>query len=138
MDNFNLFDNLLRLATAQRSRYAKLKQARLALVLLLCLTAAPAEAAQDYKKETKNYLSPIEFHCFDYIISKESKWNFKAQSPTHDYGAVQRHMTNTSRTTIRKWLNNPQQQITWAINYMRTRYGSICQAATFHQQHNWY
>jgi hypothetical protein len=45
----------------------------------------------------KRYKQPQkQFSCLKQLWGKESAWNYKAKSPTHDYGIPQRHMKHQS------------------------------------------
>jgi hypothetical protein len=72
--------------------------------------------------------SKKQFGCLKHLWGKESAWNHKAASPTHDYGIPQRHMSHNSREQIRDFLKDPQAQIRWGINYIEHRYESPCKA----------
>lgn len=76
--------------------------------------------------------------CLGILWGKESAWNYKAASPTDDYGIPQRHMRNDSKEEIKDFLNNPYVQIDWGLNYIKTRYGSPCQAWKFWSVNRWY
>ena len=123
----------------ERSRPAMLKQARLALVLLLCLTAAPAQAKPiNPKQYAQHLLNPTQYQCLNFIIIHESNWNHKAISPTHDYGIPQRHMKQATQKQITTWLQNPIDQIDWMIHYITNRYQTPCQAKQHKQTTGWY
>jgi hypothetical protein len=76
--------------------------------------------------------------CLGKLWGKESAWNHRAVSPTRDYGIPQRHMSKNTRKQIAQFLNNPETQIIWGLQYIEHRYGSPCQAWEFHQKRNWY
>jgi hypothetical protein len=69
-----------------------------------------------------------EFGCLAHLWGKESAWNYKAKSPTHDYGIPQRHMSHNTRSQIQDFLAHPHPQIRWGLNYIKTRYESPCGA----------
>lgn len=69
-----------------------------------------------------------QFACLAQLWGKESAWNYKAKSPTHDYGIPQRHMKHNSRAQIQDFLKHPHPQIRWGLNYIKTRYESPCGA----------
>ena len=78
------------------------------------------------KKEWKN--PKQQFGCLAKLWGKESAWNHKAKSPTHDYGIPQRHMKHNTQKQIKDFLKNPQGQIKWGLNYIQMRYESPCGA----------
>jgi len=69
-----------------------------------------------------------QFGCLAKLWGKESAWNHKAKSPTHDYGIPQRHMSHNTAKQIRDFLKHPHPQIRWGLNYIKTRYDSPCGA----------
>jgi hypothetical protein len=69
-----------------------------------------------------------QFGCLAKLWGKESAWNHKAKSPTHDYGIPQRHMKHNTKAQIQGFLKNPQAQIKWGLNYIQHRYESPCGA----------
>ena len=81
---------------------------------------------------------PNEFGCLTKLWGKESAWNYKAKSPTHDYGIPQRHMSHNTPKEINKFLRHPQNQIQWGLTYIETRYKSPCRAWAKWQQQRWY
>lgn len=76
--------------------------------------------------------------CLRALWGKESAWNFKAKSPTKDYGIPQRHMSHNTVAQIKDFLKHPHPQIDWGLNYIQSRYGSPCAAWKFHLKNNWY
>ena len=71
-----------------------------------------------------------EFQCFNTIITKESRWNYKAHNGSH-WGLGQmksKHYRNL----------DPYRQIDASIRYAIHRYGTICKALLHHQKHNWF
>ncbi|MFN5250027.1 MAG: transglycosylase SLT domain-containing protein [Bacteroidota bacterium] len=69
-----------------------------------------------------------QFGCLAKLWGKESAWNYKAKSPTHDYGIPQRHMSHNNPKQIQDFLKDPQGQIRWGLNYIKTRYETPCKA----------
>ncbi len=69
-----------------------------------------------------------QFKCVAHLWGKESAWNYKAKSPTHDYGIPQRHMKHNTVKEIADFMKDPQVQIRWGLNYIEHRYDSPCGA----------
>ncbi len=69
-----------------------------------------------------------QFGCLTKLWGKESAWNYQAKSATHDYGIPQRHMKHNTKRQINKFLQDPQAQIQWGLNYIEHRYKSPCGA----------
>ena len=88
---------------------------------------APKEYAHHLiKQEWRN--ADGEFKCLRALWGKESAWNHKAKSPTHDYGIPQRNMKHNNPKQIRDFLKDPQSQIRWGLGYIKHRYDSPCGA----------
>ena len=58
-----------------------------------------------------------QFSCYNYIIIRESNWNYKARNNSH-YGLGQ--MRNPLVLTL-----TPKEQITWHMRYIGHRYGYV-------------
>ena len=101
--------------------------------LLVCTTEF-AEAATDsdhYKLYAHSrIISDKQYKCLSSIIYKESRWNPKARNHGH-YGLGQ------MRSLYYKNLD-PYRQIDKTIEYIKLRYGSMCNAWLFHQKRNYY
>ncbi len=76
--------------------------------------------------------------CLGSMWGKESAWNHTAISPTDDYGIPQRHMRHNTQEQKDAFIENPQTQINWGLNYIKERYGSPCEAWAFWQKNRWY
>jgi len=73
-----------------------------------------------------------EFSCLKQLWGKESAWNYKAKSPSKDYGIPQRHMSKNTPEQIADFMKHPHIQITWGIGYIKSRYETPCKAL-----HSW-
>ena len=69
-----------------------------------------------------------QFGCLAKLWGKESAWNYKAKSPTHDYGIPQRHMKHNTPEQIADFMEHPHTQIRWGLGYIIHRYDSPCKA----------
>lgn len=77
--------------------------------------------------------------CLDKMWTRESNWRTTAENPSsHSYGIPQALPASKMATYGSDYRSNPATQIKWGLNYIKTRYGSPCQAWTFWQAHNWY
>lgn len=84
-------------------------------------------------------LSPEEFAAFDWIIQRESGWRTDATNPSSGaYGVAQSLPAEKYASLGPDWRTNGRLQVDWAINYMRSRYGSIAGAKSFWERHHWY
>jgi hypothetical protein len=71
-----------------------------------------------------------EFQCFNKIITKESRWSYRAKNGSH-FGLGQmksKHYRNL----------DPFRQIDATIRYVSIRYQTPCNAWTFHMKHGYY
>jgi len=86
---------------------------------------------KDYARHLvkKRWANPKkEFACLAQLWGKESAWNHKAKSPSHDYGIPQRHMKHNTAAEIADFMKHPHTQIDWGIGYIAHRYDSPCKA----------
>jgi hypothetical protein len=75
-------------------------------------------------------ISYEQFQCFHKIITKESRWSYRAKNGSH-FGLGQMRST---------WYRDldPYRQIDATIGYITKRYQTPCKAWAFHQKRNWY
>ena len=70
-----------------------------------------------------------QFACFSWIISRESNWNVHAQNASSGaYGLPQSLPGSKMASVAPDWRDNPATQIIWGVQYMKSRYGSPCDA----------
>ena len=99
-------------------------------------TPAPSGSAQSIAAQI---VPADQLAAFDQIISHESGWNVTATNPTSGaYGLAQSLPGNKMASAGADWQTNASTQITWALNYMNTTYGSPTQAWSFWQNNSWY
>jgi hypothetical protein len=121
------------LAGEPLKRVARMRS--LVLVGVLCVIGiTPAKATSYSIDHLKLYahsrlIDYKEFQCFNKIITKESRWNYKAKNGSH-YGLGQ--MRSKHYATL-----DPYSQIDATIKYINGRYGSMC-AAWEHHKKGWY
>jgi hypothetical protein len=76
---------------------------------------------------------------FSEIIFHESSWNVYATNASSGaYGLGQALPASKMASAGADWRTNPRTQITWAYDYMNSRYGSPNAAWSFWQAHHWY
>ena len=98
----------------------------------------PREMARQILKN-KYELGEDHYTCFNNIIMRESKWDIDATNPSSGaYGIPQALPGSKMATVGADWRTNPATQITWAIEYMKKRYGSPCSAWSFKRSNGWY
>jgi hypothetical protein len=107
----------------------------LVLLGVLCIVGTtPAEATSYSIDHLKLYahsrlIDYKEFQCLNKIITKESKWNYKAKNGSH-YGLGQ--MRSKHYGTL-----DPYRQIDSTIRYVHKRYSTMCKAWKHHDK-GWY
>jgi hypothetical protein len=110
--------------------------AAIALTATLSITSIPEATAKNYSVDhLKLYahstiLDYKEFQCFNKIITKESRWNYKAKNGSH-YGLGQ--MRSQHYRDL-----DPFRQIDATLRYVTIRYQTPCKAWAFHQERNYY
>ena len=106
------------------------------LTALLSITSIPAAESANYSIDhLKLYahsriLDYKEFQCFDKIITKESRWSYRAKNGSH-YGLGQ--MKSKHYRDL-----DPYRQIDATIRYNVNRYKTHCKAWAFHQANGYY
>ena len=76
---------------------------------------------------------------FDFIIFKESSWNYKAANPVSTArGLCQTMMSLHGPDVDEDFLLNPYKQIDWCIDYADSRYGSPNKAKVFWDNNKWW
>jgi len=107
-----------------------------ALAASITLTSIPEATAKNYSVDhLKLYahsriLDYKEFQCFNKIITKESRWNYKAKNGSH-YGLGQ--MKSQHYRDL-----DPFRMIDASLRYITIRYQTNCKAWAFHQERNYY
>ena len=71
-----------------------------------------------------------EFQCFNKIITKESRWSYRAKNGSH-FGLGQ--MRSKHYRDL-----DPFRQIDATLRYITNRYKTSCKAWAFHQERNYY
>lgn len=80
-----------------------------------------------------------DFDCLDRIWTQESQWMTTAENPSSGaYGIPQSLPASKMATAGDDWRTNPATQITWGLDYIEERYGSMCSAWNFKAANGWY
>jgi hypothetical protein len=107
-----------------------------AITASLLITSIPEATAKNYSVDhLKLYahsriLDYKEFQCFNKIITKESRWNYKAKNGSH-YGLGQ--MRSQHYRDL-----DPFRMIDASLRYITIRYQTNCKAWAFHEQKGYY
>lgn len=80
-----------------------------------------------------------QFGCLEQIYTHESGWKVYATNPSSGaYGIPQALPATKMASAGSDWQTNPATQLSWGLNYIKSRYGDPCSAWSFWQSHNWY
>lgn len=124
---------------AERQREAARRAALAAAASQIAASATGMRATAREMMLSRYGWGDDEFVCFDSIIMRESSWRVNATNPTSGaYGLPQALPAAKMASAGDDWLTNPVTQISWALDYIKGRYGTPCQAWAFWQAHNWY
>lgn len=112
----------------------------------IALTAAPAQAATTAPSATQakaiaHKLIPdtAQYKAFSNIVEHESGWDVDATNASSGaYGLVQALPGTKMASAGADWKTNPETQIKWGLDYMKSRYGSPTGAWAFWQANGWY
>ncbi len=106
------------------------------LTAITSITSIPQSTASSYSIDhLKLYahsriLDYKEFQCFNKIITKESRWNYKAKNGSH-YGLGQ--MRSKHYRDL-----DPYRMIDATLKYIGVRYSTSCKAWAFHEKKGYY
>lgn len=79
-----------------------------------------------------------QFPCVDDIFTNESDWNPLAENASGAYGIPQALPGSKMASAGPDWQTDATTQISWGIGYMKSTYGSPCNAWAFWQANGWY
>lgn len=96
----------------------------------------PRDEVQSYARSLVG--SSYEFACLAHIVERESGWNPQAINESGAYGVPQALPGAKMSSAGSDWRTNPKTQLRWMVSYLRSRYGSACNAWGFWQSHGWY
>ena len=82
--------------------------------------------------------STSQFGCLNNIWSRESGWRYNAANASGAYGIPQALPGSKMASAGPNWQTNPTTQIKWGLGYIKSRYGSPCQAWAAWQAQGWY
>ncbi len=82
--------------------------------------------------------STDQYGCLNDIWSRESGWRYNAENPSGAYGIPQALPGSKMASAGPDWQTNPTTQIKWGLGYIKSRYGSPCQAWSAWQVQGWY
>ncbi len=105
-------------------------------------TSYPADGnVSSYKKQIISAagISSSDYNYVDYIITKESGWNYLISNPySGAYGLCQALPGSKMASAGSDWATNPETQMKWCNSYAVSRYGSWSGAYAFWLENNWW
>jgi hypothetical protein len=132
---------LSRLARLRGSALRRLALGRAIVILALLMTVSFAATPKAYSQKPANImniklhaynkLNWEQFQCYNWLIHKESRWDYKARNGSH-YGLGQMRS---------KWVAtlNPYKQINVHLRYIKHRYdGDVCKALAHLERKGWH
>ena len=122
------------LALKRRSREGlclRLMATTLIAALLLLINTTPSKADMNLKLYAYNLLTWREFQCFNWLIHYESRWNYKAVSPSGRHYGLGQMRSSWYRDLSAK------AQIRASIKYYAHRYGDSCKALEHFERKGW-
>jgi len=79
-----------------------------------------------------------EFGCLNNIWTRESGWRYNAQNASGAYGIPQALPGSKMASAGADWQTNPATQIRWGLGYIKSVYGTPCNAWAFWQGNGYY
>jgi hypothetical protein len=79
-----------------------------------------------------------QFSCLNDIWTRESGWNYQAENASGAYGIPQALPGSKMASAGADWQTDPTTQIKWGLGYIKSTYGTPCDAWVFWQAHSYY
>jgi hypothetical protein len=79
-----------------------------------------------------------QFGCLNNIWTRESGWRYTAENASGAYGIPQALPGDKMASAGSDWRTNPATQIKWGLGYIKSVYGTPCDAWSFWQGHSYY
>jgi hypothetical protein len=99
-------------------------------------------AAKEYAQAgllSRGWAGSNEMTCLDRLWTRESGWRADAMNPSSGaYGIPQSLPATKMASAGSDWRVNAETQIDWGLNYIRSVYGSPCQAWAHSEATGWY
>ena len=78
------------------------------------------------------------FNCLDPLWNQESGWRWNAENASGAYGIPQALPGSKMASAGADWQTNPRTQIIWGLGYIKSTYGTPCNAWAHEQADGWY
>ncbi|HEY2507509.1 MAG TPA: lytic transglycosylase domain-containing protein [Streptosporangiaceae bacterium] len=82
--------------------------------------------------------STDQFGCLNDIWTRESGWRYNAENASGAYGIPQALPGSKMASAGADWQTDPTTQIKWGLGYIKSVYGTPCDAWSFWQAHSYY
>jgi hypothetical protein len=79
-----------------------------------------------------------QFGCLNNIWTRESGWRYNAENASGAYGIPQALPGSKMASAGADWATDPTTQIKWGLGYIKSTYGTPCDAWAFWEAHGWY
>ncbi len=79
-----------------------------------------------------------QFNCLVPLWNQESGWQWNAQNASGAYGIPQALPGSKMASAGADWQTNPHTQIIWGLGYIKSTYGTPCNAWAHEQANGWY
>jgi hypothetical protein len=79
-----------------------------------------------------------QFGCLNNIWTRESGWRYNAENASGAYGIPQALPGSKMASAGSDWQTNPATQIKWGLGYIKSIYGTPCNAWAFWEGHSYY
>ena len=116
---------------AEAAAAAAAEKARVAAIANQGYTPGTTDLHEIARQVLQNKFSygDDQFACFSWIISRESNWDPQATNRSSGaFGLPQALPGSKMASAGADWQTNPATQIIWGVQYMKSRYGSPCDA----------
>ena len=93
------------------------------------LNVEPAKNVLLVEDYARSYTDSFDdWECLYQLWWHESKWDYKAEGPTNDWGIPQANADAHPETSQERWRADKYEQVRWGVQYIQTRYGGFCEA----------
>jgi hypothetical protein len=82
--------------------------------------------------------SEDQYGCLNDIWARESGWRYNAENPSGAYGIPQALPGDKMASAGPDWQTDPTTQIKWGLGYIKSVYGTPCDAWAFWEAHGYY
>ncbi|QIN94571.1 transglycosylase [Streptomyces phage Muntaha] len=91
------------------------------------------------KQFAASLVGPGQFGCLNSLWIRESNWNHLAQNPSSGAYGIPQSLPGSKMASVGSdWRTNPYTQVRWGVSYIKSRYGTPCNAWAHSQQVGWY